>query len=174
MISPNHKWCLMFSNDEIRTYFIDELEKARITCSCIVGETYVDKYVSEDYDYITFDGKKQDFFISFYQCEVAIFFDQEKIMFIDDNEKRFYTIEDTYENIVFEGSLINLSHQEILKKLALIVKILYGKKEIKVLKTLSSNQDLLYPRYDYKLSIKNPVVRSGIYKFDNIVFEINS
>ena len=43
----------MFSNDEIRTYFIDELEKARITCSCIVGETYVDKYVSEDYDYIT-------------------------------------------------------------------------------------------------------------------------
>ena len=94
-------------------------------------------------------------------------------MFIDDNEKRFYTIEDTYENIVFEGSLINLSHQEILKKLALIIKILYGKKEMKVLKTLSSNQGLLYPRYDYKLSIKNPVVRSGIYKFDNIVFEIN-
>lgn len=173
MISHNHKRYLIFSNDEIRTYFIDELEKAKITCSCIVGERYVDKYVSKDYDYITFDGEMQEFFISFSQCEVSIFINEEEIMFIDDNEKKFYTIEDTYENIVYEGSLNDLSHDEILKKLVSIVKLLYGTKELKILKSLSSNQELLYPRYNYKLIIKNPVVKSGIYKFDNIIFEIN-
>ena len=165
---------MIFSNDEIRTYFIYELEKCKITCSCIVGETYVDKYVTEDYDYITFDGEKQDFFISFSQCEVSIFINEDKIMFIDDNEKKFYTIEDTYDNIVYEGSLIDLSHEEILKKLVSIIKLLYGTKEMKVIKNLSHDQNLLYPRFDYKLLVNNPFVQGGIYKFDNIMIEINA
>ncbi len=163
---------MIFSNDEIRNYFIYELEKSNINCSCIVGDKYVDKDVTDNFDYITFDGEKQDFFISFCQCESSIFINDDKIMFIDDNEKKFYTIEDTYENIVYEGSLINLSHEDILKILASIIKLLFGLKKMKVVKKKLSNQNMLYTRYNYKLLIENPFVRNGIYEFNNIVIEI--
>lgn len=174
MIFPSHDSCMIFSNDEIRTYFICELEKCNITCSCIVGERYVNKDVAENYDYITFDGEKQDFFISFSRGEASIFINDDEIMFIDDNEKRYYTIEDTYDNIVYEGSLTELSHKEILMKLVSIIKLLYGSRKMRVLKKPLPNQNLLYPRFDYKLLLENPFIQCGIYQFDNIVIEINS
>lgn len=173
MEQSSDNWCLNYSNDEIRAYFISELEKSDIPCSCIVGDNYVGQDANEPFEYITFDGKKQDFFISFCQCEVSIFFNEEEIMFIDNNEKKYYTIEDTFGNIVYEGNLNNLSHRQILTFFVSIIKFIYGSEKITVKKKPLSDHGFLYPGFEYRLLIYNPLLKSGIYDFENITFEIN-
>ena len=170
----NSLWCMEFSNDEIRKYLICELERSQINCSCMIDDEYVDKYSNKNFEYITFDGEKQDFFISFYGCETSIFIYDYKIMFIDDNEKNFYTIEDTYDNIVYEGKLSHLTHEEIFKKLVSVIKLLYGCKKLTVSTQKSLNQNTLYPCFEYKLMVENSFVQNGIYKFDNITIEVYS
>lgn len=85
-----------------------------VDCKYIVDDNYVTENCKKDFEYITFDGEKQEFYISFLKCQTSIFFRNSEIMFIDDNEKNNYTISDVYGNIVYEGKLNNLSHEQLL------------------------------------------------------------
>lgn len=68
-------------------------------------------------DYLQIESEKCNLAISFYGFETSIFIFDEKIMLIDDLQKRKYTLDHTYGNIIYAGSLRNLTHREILKLL---------------------------------------------------------
>ncbi|UIO43441.1 hypothetical protein LOY85_04580 [Brevibacillus brevis] len=60
------------------------------------------------------DGEKQDLFISFNGNQTSIFVRDEELMFIDESTKGSYTTSDTFGNAVYEGTLRNLTHAEML------------------------------------------------------------
>lgn len=47
--------------------------------------------------------------------------DDTEIMFIDENSKGIYTSGDVYNNVVYEGNLRDMSHEEMLKMFSDII-----------------------------------------------------
>lgn len=160
-----------FSNDEVIRFLINKLNDA-INCKYIIDDNYVSKDCNQDFEYISFDGEKQEFYISFLKSQTSIFIYNYEIMFIDDKEKEKYTISDVYENIVYEGILKNLSHEQILTMLCQLINLIYGSKNIEVLQEPLSEQSGSYPKYNYRLKVSNPLYKTGVYKFENIEIEI--
>jgi len=113
------EYCMKFSNEEIRAYMVDYLISNSMNNKLI-------KYLSEDGDEIqfntsekigtiVFDGDDENLFINFYGIHTSIFVDDTEIMFIDENSKGTYTSSDVYNNVVYEGNLRDMSHEEMLK-----------------------------------------------------------
>ena len=151
------KWCMDFSNSEIQKFTIDKLDY-NVDC----------KYIVDD----TFDGEKQEFYISFLKCQTSIFFRNSEIMFIDDNEKNNYTISDVYGNIVYEGKLNNLSHEQLLTMFCKFIDLLYRAENIEVIQELLPKQDGSYPKYNYWLRVYKQFCENSVYCFDNIKVEV--
>lgn len=165
------KWCMNFSNSEIQKFIIDKLDYS-VDCKYIVDDNYVERDSKKDFEYVTFDGEKQEFYISFLKRQTSIFIYNNEIMFIDDEEKKNYTISDVYGNIVYEGALKKLSHEQILTMLCQLINLFYGSKNIEVLQEPLSNPSGSYPKYNYRLRVSNPFYQTGVYKFENIKIEV--
>ncbi|MDE5582164.1 MAG: hypothetical protein K2J08_00460 [Ruminococcus sp.] len=163
-----------FSNNEIRKFLIDKLNKNNINCKYIIDDSYVDYNCEKSFEYITFDGEKQNFFISFLKIQTSLFIYDNEIMFIDDYERKFYTSSDTYGNIVYEGCLKSLSHEQILSIFYKLINLFNGVVKIEVCQEQLSEQYENYPKYNYKFRIVNPFIKEGIYKFSNIEIEVNN
>ena len=86
MINNSSKWSMEFTNDEIKRYLTDKTKEWAEVCY-LVDDIYVEENCKDNFDYITFYGTKQNFYISFYGTQTAIFFNNNEIMFIDDDEK---------------------------------------------------------------------------------------
>lgn len=165
------KWCMDFSNSEIQKFIIDKLDY-NVDCKYIVDDNYVTENCKKDFEYITFDGEKQEFYISFLKCQTSIFFRNSEIMFIDDNEKNNYTISDVYGNIVYEGKLNNLSHEQLLTMFCKFIDLLYRAENIEVIQELLPKQDGSYPKYNYWLRAYKQFCENSVYCFDNIKVEV--
>ena len=123
--------------------------------------------------FVSFDGKKEGFYIRFYKHLTAIFIHNQEFMFIDDDAKKHHTSSETYGNIVYEGTLRDKTHKEILAIIMDFVKILIGTKKILIKETQISQEGFQYPKCRYDINIYN---ESGIeeeIKFKNIVFYTN-
>ena len=169
--------CMFFTNEEIIEYFAHPLQKYGFMIDL---RDKHDKIVNKDNDveieYIILDGKdeyKTEFFISFNKYITNIFIFKENFMFIDDEYKIGFGQQDTYGEIVYEGKLRGKSHREILSLLSEITKLFMGVKEVKVESEIYEDIGRQYPKYNYKVKLKNNKKESFQIKYDNIVFYVN-
>ena len=171
-MNNEERWCMNFTNDEIKTYLIEKL-KRKADVKYIVNDKYVASDCQEDFEYITFDGIKQEFYVSFLKSQTSIFIDNNEIVFIDDNEKRYYTSSDVDDCIVYEGILNNKSHKQILELILKFVQLFQGASNIEVVevKIVEDSVDS-YAKKTYIINIDTPYINNGKYEFHNIIMNV--
>ena len=119
------EYCMKFSNEEIKKYMVEYLINNSMDNKLI-------RFLSEDGDEIefnssekigtiVFDGDDENLFINFYGIHTSIFVYGLEIMFIDEDSKGTYTSSDVYNNVVYEGNLREMSHEEMLKMFSEII-----------------------------------------------------
>lgn len=178
---------MLFTNDEIIKYLIKPLERysnliIRISSS---DDIELSMNTMEKICFVSFDGERENFAISFYGHQTSIFITDEDLtpqkkytfneefMFIDDNSKSYYTSGDTYKNIIYEGNLKNKTHKEILTLLCEFIILLNGAKSISVQEEVVSQVGFEYPKCNYIVRVRNESgIKSNI-KYSNILFLIN-
>ena len=131
--------CMKFSNDELKNYLIENVRKC--------GDSNLDiRLLSEDgeeicdnsdlkIETIVFDGEEENLFINFYGVQTSIFSFDEEIMFIDEKSKGIYTSSDVDKNVVYEGSLREKTHEEMLQIFADIILCLIDATGINVIQS---------------------------------------
>lgn len=97
----------------------------------------------------------------------------EEFMFIDDQSKENTTSSDTYENVVYEGTLRDKTHKEMLELFREFVVLLIGAKEIIVEKIFVSQEGWQYPKYKYVVRITNDSGTKKEVRMENVLFLIN-
>lgn len=128
--------CVKFSNEELKRYFIDNIIKSvdsNPDVRLLSGDGKEIDYDSDTrIETIVFDGKEENLFINFYGVQTSIFSFNEEIMFIDEKSKGIYTSSDVEKNVVYEGSLREMTHEEMLQMFADIIICLIDATGIKV------------------------------------------
>lgn len=76
---------------------------------------------SKEIGTIVFDGNDENLFINFYGIHTSIFAYNVEMMFIDEDSKGTYTSSDVYNNVVYEGNLREMSHEEMLRMFSEII-----------------------------------------------------
>lgn len=174
LYNENEK-CMNFSNEEIVSCLINKLNNYKNVNIILKDEN--DKIIfSNSKDKIAtviFDGIKEEFFINFYDKQTSLFFNNEEIMFIDDNIKYLYTISDTHLNIVYEGNLRNKTHEEILTLFLNIIKILLGYDDINVeYIPIISKDRTAYPYFDNIITVYSKDKVNKDVTFENLTFKL--
>ena len=145
------EYCMKFSNEEIRAYMVDYLISHSMDNKLI-------RFLSEDGDEIqfntsvkigtiVFDGDEENLFINFYGIHTSIFVHDIEIMFIDEDSKGTYTSSDVYNNVVYEGDLRDMSHEEMLKMFSDIILCFCDVEDISVFQ--SDVPENTYKKYNY-------------------------
>ena len=157
------RWCMNFTNDEIRRYLIEEI-KEWANVRYIVNDEYVCDDCEEDFEYVIYDGTKQDFYVSFIKSQTSLFVHNNEIMFIDDEEKKYYTSSDVDDCIVYEGTLNDKSHKQILELILKFINLFKGISNIEVIeeKQIRTNMDS-YAKQKYIINVDNVYINSGKY-----------
>ncbi len=122
-----NEYCMKFSNDELKKYMIEYLanhswdnEAIRIL-SDDIDEIEIKIDSTEKVGAIVFDGFDENICINFYGIHTSIFAYDIEIMFIDEKSKGIYTSSDVYHNVVYEGNLREMSHEEMLHMFSEII-----------------------------------------------------
>lgn len=171
-MNNEERWCMNFTNDEIKKYLIEQL-KQNADVKYIVNDEYVSADCQEDFEYVTFDGTKQEFYVSFLKSQTSIFVDNNEIMFIDDNEKKYYTSSDVDDCIVYEGILNDKSHEQILELIMKFIHLFQGASNVEVVDVKVVEKSFAsYTKKAYILNVENIYVNGGRYEFDNIVMNV--
>lgn len=97
----------------------------------------------------------------------------ELILFREERSRRFWTLGDTWGNIVYNGSLLNKSKEEILGILLEILKIFHGATKVEIEETDEQRGYYRYPIYNYIVKVSNALYRKNSFSMDNIHFMIN-
>ena len=125
-MSENYKeYCMKFSNEELRKNMVEYLiknswdEKMIRFLSEDGDEIEIDS--SKEIGTIVFDGNDENLFINFYGIHTSIFAYNVEMMFIDEDSKGTYTSSDVYNNVVYEGNLREMSHEEMLRMFSEII-----------------------------------------------------
>lgn len=93
-----------------------------------------------------------------------------EIVFIDDEEKKYYTSSDIDECIVYEGKLNDKSHEQIIELILRFVKLFQGASKVEVVDEKIVDESFEnYKRKSYIINIQNSYINSGRYEFDNII-----
>lgn len=162
--------CMEFDNKEIMDYFVARFESTSNVHLRILAD--YEEFVEESgkrIDTVCLDGAKEEFYVSFLGCQTSIFIKNTEIMFIDDNAKANYTTSDTMYNIVYEGSLRNLSHEQILTLIFEIACYFIGVTEINVHEEkLTKSEYYQKCTYQINVSSENVEKRNGVYSNLNI------
>lgn len=153
-ISMNEKYkeyCMEFSNEELKKYMIEYLINNSWNNKLI-------RFLSEDGDEIeidssekvgaiVFDGFDENLFINFYGIHTSILVYDIEIMFIDEKSKGIYTSSDVYNNVVYEGNLREMSHEEMLKMFSEIILCFIDAEEVSM--TQLDVPENKYKKYNY-------------------------
>ncbi len=102
---------------------------------------------SEEIGTIVFDGNDENLFISFYGIHTSIFAYDVEIMFIDEDSKGTYTSSDVYNNVVYEGNLREMSHEEMLQMFSEIIVCFSDAEDVSM--TQSDVPENKYKKYNY-------------------------
>ena len=180
-------YCMDFSNSEIEEYLLKPLrERMKISIhlpSGTSGNCYTEP---EKIECVYLDGEAGKFMICFYGHQMSIFISDEtpppercftfneEVMFIDDRAKEHIVSSDTYKNIVYEGTLRDKSHREMLELFYQVIAVLRGAESMAVEETVVSQVGWQYPKCEYKVRITNQSGISRIVRFENITFLINA
>lgn len=125
-MSKNYEeYCMKFSNEELKKNMVEYLinnswDNKLIRYLSEDGEE-VENDSAENIGTIVFDGDDENLFINFYGIHTSIFIYDIEIMFIDEASKGTYTSSDVYNNVVYEGNLREMSHEEMLQMFSEII-----------------------------------------------------
>ena len=172
-MSSIEKWCMDFTNDEIKRFLVGKI-KERTDVRYIINDEYVNEDCKEDFEYVTFDGTKQEFYVSFTKSQTSLFFHNQEIVFIDDEEKKYYTSSDVDDCIVYEGRLRGKSHEQILELIFKFIDLLIGATNFRIIEEKTISKTIYsYPKKVYFIYIDNIYCKSGRYEFENIIVNVN-
>lgn len=140
--------CMNFTNEEIEKFICERISKET---------TLQIKYLSEEgneidittgikIDTIVFD-EEENIFIRFFGYQTSIFVYNEEFMFIDEKSRESYTSSDVYGNVVYEGKLREMSHEQMLEMFADIILCLADAIGLGVIQ--SDVPKNIYKRYRY-------------------------
>lgn len=181
------EYCMIFTNEEISAYLINPLrEYPNLIFRLLTSDgTEVSENSDEDISFVCFDGERENFYIRFDGGQTLLFISDEmpgpeckftfseEFMFIDDCEKEYIVSDETYGNVVYEGTLRDKTHKEILDLLCNIVILLIGAKKITVNETIVSQTRYHYVKYNYMINITNDTGIKKNIRYDNILFSVN-
>lgn len=145
------EYCMKFSNDEIKKYMIEHLignsmDSKKIRFLSEEGDQ-IGQDSSQNIGTVVFDGDDENLFISFYGIHTSIFAYDIEIMFIDEASKGTYTSSDVYNNVVYEGDLRKMSHEEMLKMFSEIILCFRDAEDVSM--TQSDASESKYKKYNY-------------------------
>ena len=166
--------CMKFSNEELRKYIVEYLinnswdNKLIRFLSENGDEIAIDS--SEKIGTIVFDGFEENLFINFYGIHTSILVYDIEIMFIDEASKGIYSSSDVYDNVVYEGDLRELSHEEMLKMFSEIILCFQSAEDVSMIQ--SDVPENKYKKYNYyephmfiiKVKSSNTMERTIIYE----------
>ena len=162
--------CLDFSNEEIIEYLVNVPRKFPTDIRYKIDDKYVNISDERNFEYLIFDGEKENLFIGFEKTMCSICFGEtEEIYFITNDTKKWYTISDTQYTVVYEGALESKTRCEILKLFSKLIDLFGGATDTHIeSKELPRKEEYTYPRCEYKIEMNNSNVGSGVFLFDNI------
>ena len=170
---------MKFSNEELKKNMIEYLinnswdNKLIRFLSEDGDEIEIDS--SEKVGTIVFDGFDENLFINFYGIHTSILVCDIEIMFIDEGSKGTYTSSDVYNNIVYEGNLREMSHEEMLQMFSEIILCFLDVEEISMTQlNVPENKYKKYNYYEphmYIVEVKNYNTIKRTKTFENIVIK---
>ena len=177
------EYCMQFTYNEIKEFLIKPLFQNENVAPFI--KPIIDFHLDKNFNFIDIGPLElqdiRDISLSVHFCNLStnIFFADEEIMLIDDNAKSYISPSDAYKNAVYEGSLRDKTHKEILKIIYDIVCILINSTGGEIHETLVKERDepekgiYIFPLCDYIIDIKNDLNKSYHVQIENILFRIN-
>lgn len=185
------RYCMDFSNEELKTYLLEPLRKVPgvLLKVCVESEERLpqSEKVAEPrrIDGIYLDGETGNFIINFYKHQTSIYISDEtptperkwtfneEFMFIDDLSKEHIVSSDTHGNVVYEGTLRDKSHREVLDILRGFIELLVEVTAIKIEETVVSQTGFQYPKCKYVIRMTNGSGIKREERRENILFLIN-
>lgn len=172
-----NEYCMKFSNEELKKYLYDKLiENPNIMIRCLsADDEEVDITSNEKIETIVFDGEDENLSIIFYGIHTSIFAYDVEIMFIDEDSKGIYTSSDVYDNVVYEGKLREMSHEEMLHMFSEIISCFVGAEEVSM--TQFDVPEDKYKKYNYYkphmfiVEVKNNHTIERISTYENITIK---
>lgn len=152
MSEKYNEYCMKFSNEELKRYLIDNVKKSVKSNLDIrlISEDGEEVNINSDMkiETIVFDGKDENLFINFFGIHTSIFIFDNEIMFIDENSKGTYTSSDVYNNVVYEGTMREMTHAQMLQMFAEIILCLIDATDVCVIQSdVPENNN--YKKYCY-------------------------
>lgn len=161
------KNCLDFSKEEWEMYLARPIKE-------LYGIELIYSYSDDDkVDEIQFKGISDDDLTiqPFNNGMVSFFVQKEMIIFIDDKMKN--TVRGVEGCIIYEGSLRDKSHNQILNLFLELFTILLGTEKIEYKEQLASKKGY-YRINNYNVNLVNKRKNNSIIKFENITFNISN
>ncbi|MDE5782645.1 MAG: hypothetical protein K2I03_14410 [Lachnospiraceae bacterium] len=169
-------YCMKFSNEELKKSMIEYLvnnlwNKELIRCLTEEGDE-IEINSHNKIGTIVFDGEDENLFINFYGIHTSIFAYDMELMFIDENSKARYTSSDVYDNVVYEGKLREMNHEQMLKMFSDIILCFIDVTDISMIQyDVPKNKYKRYNYYEphmYTINLKNNHITKKVITYENI------
>lgn len=167
-------YCMKFRNEEIKKDFYDKFSKeiqAKIICIAEDGAK-INFGSGRKIETIAFD-EKENIAIMFLGYQTSIYVYDKELMFIDEDSKGTYTISDVYENVVYEGKMREMSHEQMLSMFVKIISCFLDAISVHILQ-LDVPETSGYQMYNYYkphmfiINVENSHADKQFQKFENI------
>lgn len=149
MSEKYNEYCMKFSNEELKNAF--EKQFSEKVCSKIIciteDESKVDFESDGKIETIAFD-EEENIAIMFLGYQTSIFAYDKELMFIDENSKGTYTFSDVFDNVVYEGKMRRMSHEQMLSMFVEIISCFIDATSIHITQ-LDVPETSGYQRYNY-------------------------
>jgi hypothetical protein len=171
--------CMNFSKEEIIKYLVEPcMTYPDIEIRLSIQDEY-ESYLHHlapqpEAIAVNFDGEAGDFSVIFWGFQTALFLLNQEFMFIDDKAKLHTVSSDTYHNVVYEGTLRDKTHEEILNIIFKLFTIIYGTKKIAIEEIIKSQEGFQYPKCTYNVVLYKNNYDDEIIIFENIKFLITN
>ena len=172
-------YCMKFSNEELQKNMVEYLISNSWNnglIRCLSEEGYeLEATSSEKIGTIVFDGERENLFINFYGIHTSIFAHDVELMFIDEDSKGIYTTSDVYNNVVYEGNLREMSHEEMLIMFSDIILCFMDATEVSM--TQLAVPENKYKKYNYYephmfvVNVKNNHITEKTSIYENITIK---
>ena len=170
------EYCMKFSNEELKNYFYERFsadDNFKIKCLSETGDE-ISITSTKKIETIAFD-EKENISIMFWEYQTSIFAYDIELMFIDEDSKGTYTSSDVYNNVVYEGNLREMSHEQMLQMFSEIILCFIDADDVSMTQLpVPKNKYKNYNYYEphmFIISVKNNHVAEKISVYENITIK---
>lgn len=174
MSEKYNEYCMKFTNKELKNAFEKQFsEGGNSKIICIAeDESKVDFESDSKIETIAFD-EEENIAIMFLGYQTSIFVYDKELMFIDENTKGTYTFSDVFGNVVYEGKMRKMSHEQMLSMFVEIVSCFIEATSVHIIQ-LDVPETSGYQKYNYYephmfiIDVENNHVNKQSQTFENI------